>query len=161
LILQDHLFTPLLVLSIGIRAVLFIKGTNRPKRWILRKRGWWSTIRKRSPSSMSQETTSLPTQARVTRRGTRRRKGASKRLSTTTAMPHLLHQGTTTTPRQRKRRSIKIIRLITLAFLTIQMRIYYQFLSENIHTSMERIIHFGVIKCIVIYFLSILAYEKL
>jgi hypothetical protein len=27
------------VLSIGIRAVLFTKGTNRSKRWILRERG--------------------------------------------------------------------------------------------------------------------------
>jgi hypothetical protein len=27
------------VLSIGIKAVLFKKGTNRPKRWILREKG--------------------------------------------------------------------------------------------------------------------------
>jgi hypothetical protein len=33
--------------------------------------------------------------------------------------------------------------------------------SENLHTLMERTIRFGVIKCVVIYFLSILAYGKL
>jgi hypothetical protein len=41
------------------------------------------------------------------------------------------------------------------------MRIYFQFPLENLHTLMERTIHFRVIKCIVIYFLSILAYGKL
>jgi hypothetical protein len=79
-------------------------------------------------------------------------------------MHHLPHQGTTTmttTLRQRKRRLIKIILLITLAFPTIQMRIYFQFPLENLHTSMERTIHFGVIKYVVIYSLSILAYGKL
>ena len=79
-------------------------------------------------------------------------------------MHHLLHQGTTTTTttlRQRKRRLIKIILLITLAFPIIQMRIYFQFPLENLHTLMERTIRFGVIKYIVIYSLSILAYGKL
>jgi hypothetical protein len=38
------------VLSIGIGAVLFMKGTNRPKRWILRERGWWSMIRNDKPT---------------------------------------------------------------------------------------------------------------
>jgi hypothetical protein len=51
--------------------------------------------------------------------------------------------------------------LITLAFSTIKMRIYYQFVSENILTLMEMTIRFGVIKCVVIYYLSILAYGKL
>jgi hypothetical protein len=38
------------------------------------------------------------------------RRGASRRSSTMTVMPHLLHQGTTImTLRQRKRRLIKII----------------------------------------------------
>jgi hypothetical protein len=41
------------------------------------------------------------------------------------------------------------------------MHIYFQFPLENLHTLMERTIHFGVIKCVVIYFLSILAYGKL
>jgi DNA integrity scanning protein DisA with diadenylate cyclase activity len=79
-------------------------------------------------------------------------------------MHHLLHQGTTTTMttlRQRKRRLIKIILLITLAFPIIQMCIYFQFPLENLHTLMERTIRFGVIKCVVIYSLSILAYGKL
>jgi hypothetical protein len=62
LILQDHLFTP------------------PPSRC--------STIR-RSPSSMSQETTSPLTQVRVTRRGAGRRRDASRRSSTTTVMHHL------------------------------------------------------------------------
>jgi hypothetical protein len=38
--------------------------------------------------------------------------------------------------------------------------IYFLFLLENPHTLMERITHFGVIKCVVIYFLSILAFGK-
>jgi hypothetical protein len=90
-----------------------------------------------------------------------KKKSASRRSSITTAMPHLLHQGTTTTPHQRKRRSIKIILLIISVFHTIQMHIYFLFLLENLHTLMERITHFGAIKCIVIYFLSILVFGKL
>jgi hypothetical protein len=92
-----------------------------------------------------------------------RRRDASRRSSTTTVMHHLLHQGTTTTTtlRQRKRRLFKIVLLITLAFPIIQMRIYFQFPLENLHTLMERTIHFGLIKCVVIYSLSILAYGKL
>jgi hypothetical protein len=70
-------------------------------------------------------------------------------------------QGTTTTTRPRKRQSIKIIPLITLECPIIQMHIYYQFPSKNLHTLMEKNIRFGVIKCVVIYFLSILAYGKL
>jgi hypothetical protein len=54
-----------------------------------------------------------------------------------------------------------IMLFITLAFPTIQMRIYYQFPLENLHTLMEKTIHFGAIKCVVIYFLSILVYGKL
>jgi hypothetical protein len=38
------------------------------------------------------------------------------------------------------------------------MRIYYQFPLENLHTLMERTIHFGATKCAVIYFLSILVF---
>jgi hypothetical protein len=41
------------------------------------------------------------------------------------------------------------------------MPIYFLFLSENPHTLMERITHFGAIKCVVIYFLSILVFGKL
>jgi hypothetical protein len=39
--------------------------------------------------------------------------------------------------------------------------IYFLFLLENPHTLMERIAHFGAIKCVAIYFLSILAFGKL
>ena len=91
-----------------------------------------------------------------------KKKGASRRSYTTISMHLPLHQGTTTTtiPRQRERRSIKTIPLIIPAFRTIQMLIYFLFLLENPHTLMERITHFGVIKCVVIYFLSILAFGK-
>jgi hypothetical protein len=41
------------------------------------------------------------------------------------------------------------------------MPIYFLFLLENPHTLMERITHFRVIKCVVIYFLSILEFGKL
>jgi hypothetical protein len=118
-------------------------------------------IRRRSLSSTSQETTSPLTQARVTRRGTGRR-GALRRLSTTTVMPPLLHQGmTTTTPRPKRKRLIKTTPLIILASRTIQMLIYSLFHLETPHTLMEKITHFGVIKCVVTYFLSILAFGKL
>jgi hypothetical protein len=111
---------------------------------------------------MSQGTTSSLTLAQVIRRRTGRRRGASRRLSTTTAMNLLLHQETTTmtTLRQRKRRFTKTIPSIIPAFRTTQMPIYFLFLLENPHTLMERITHFGVIKCVVIYFLSILAFGK-
>jgi hypothetical protein len=45
-------------------------------------------------------------------------------------------------------------------FRIIQMPIYFIFLLENPHTLMERITHFGVIKCVVINFLSIIAFGK-
>jgi hypothetical protein len=41
------------------------------------------------------------------------------------------------------------------------MRIYYQFPLENLQILMESTIRFGVIKCVVIYSLSILVYGKL
>jgi hypothetical protein len=102
------------------------------------------------------------TLARVIRRRTGRRRGASRKSSTTIAMNPLLHQETTTMTilRQRKRRLIKTIPLIIPAFRTIQMSVYFLFLLENPHTLMERITYFGVIKCVVIYFLSILAFGK-
>jgi hypothetical protein len=61
----------------------------------------------------------------------------------------------------KKKRPIKIIILIIPVFRTIQMLIYFLSLLENLHTLMERITHFGAIKCVVIYFLSILAFGKL
>jgi hypothetical protein len=66
-----------------------------------------------------------------------------------------------TTPRPRKRRLIKTTPLIIPVFRITQMPIYFLFLLENPHTLMERITHFGAIKCVVIYFLSILAFGKL
>jgi hypothetical protein len=40
------------------------------------------------------------------------------------------------------------------------MPIYYLFYLENPHTLMEMTIHFGVIKCVVTYFPSILVFGK-
>jgi hypothetical protein len=51
--------------------------------------------------------------------------------------------------------------LIIPVFRTIRIHIYFLFLLENLHTLMEKTIHFGAIKCVVIYFLSILVFEKL
>ena len=118
---------------------------------------------KDKPSSTSQERTSPLTQARVTRRRTGRRRGASRRSSTTTVMHLLLHQETTTTTtlRRKGKWSIRTTLLTILAFLTIQMCIYYQFHLENLHTLMEKIILFGVIKCVVICSPSILVYGRL
>jgi hypothetical protein len=87
--------------------------------------------RKMSPSLTSQETTSPLTQARVTRRGTGRKRGASRRSYTMIATPPLLHQGRTMTTRPKERRLIKTIPLIIPAFRTIQMPIYFLFLLEN------------------------------
>jgi hypothetical protein len=61
----------------------------------------------------------------------------------------------------KKRWLIKTILLIIPVFRIIRMPIYFLFLLENPHTLMERITHFGAIKCVVIYFLSILAFGKL
>jgi flagellar basal body-associated protein FliL len=72
-----------------------------------------------------------------------------------------LHQGmTTTAPHPKRKRLIKTTPLIIPAFLTIQMLIYSLFHLENPHTSMERTTHFEITKCVVTYFLSILAFGK-
>jgi hypothetical protein len=60
-----------------------------------------------------------------------------------------------------KKRLIKTIILIILASLITPMPIYFLFHSENSHTLIERTIHFGVIKCVVTYFPSILVFGKL
>jgi DNA integrity scanning protein DisA with diadenylate cyclase activity len=73
-----------------------------------------------------------------------------------TAMSHLLHHTTTTMTLQKGKRLIKTIHLITPVFHLIQMLICYQFHFKNLHTLMEKTTLSGVIKCIVIYFLSIL-----
>src|SRR5688572_20653053 len=108
---------------------------------------------------MSQETTSLPTQAQVKKRKKERRRGASRRSSTTTVMPRLLHH--TTTPLQRRKRLIKTIHLIILVFHSILMLICYQFHLGNLHTLMEKTTLFGVTKCVVTYFLFILVFGRL
>jgi hypothetical protein len=102
------------------------------------------------------------TQAQVTRRGLGRR-GASRKSSTTTAMPLHLHQETTmTTTHHRKRKQlIKIIHLIIPVFHSILMLIYYQFHLGNLRTLMEKTTHFGITKCVVTYFLSILVFGRL
>jgi hypothetical protein len=124
-------------------------------------RGWWSTISRRSLSSTSQEITSPLTLAQVTRRRTGIRRGVSRRSSTTTAMNLLLHQETTMTMTRLKRnRFIQIIHLIILVFHSIPMLIYFQFHLVNLHTLMERTTLFGVTKCVVTYFLSILVFGR-
>jgi hypothetical protein len=55
----------------------------------------------------------------------------------------------------------KTVNQITLASLITRMPIYYLFHLKNPHTLMERIIYFGVIKCVVIYFPSILVSGRL
>jgi hypothetical protein len=67
----------------------------------------------------------------------------------------------TMTPCRKRKRSIRITLLAILAFLSIQMRIYCQFHLENLHTLMEKIILFGVIKCVVICSPSILVSGRL
>jgi hypothetical protein len=111
---------------------------------------------------MSQKLTSPLTQAQTTRRKMERRRGASRRSSTTIVIPPLLHQGTTTmkTPRRKRKWLIKTIILIILVSLTTQMHIYCLFHLKNPLTLMKKIILSGVIKCIVIYFLSILVFGR-
>jgi hypothetical protein len=78
------------------------------------------------------------------------------------SMNLLLHQETTTMMIHLKRnRLIKIIHLIILAFHSIIMLIYYQFHLGNLRTLMEKTTHFGVTKCVVTYFLSILVFGRL
>jgi hypothetical protein len=60
-----------------------------------------------------------------------------------------------------KKKTVKTIPLIIPVFRIIRMPIYFLFLLENPHTLIERITHFGAIKCVIIYFLSILAFGKL
>jgi hypothetical protein len=92
-----------------------------------------------------------------------KKRGASRRSYTMTATPPPLHQRMTMTMTTcpKERRLIKTIPLIILASLIIQMFICYQFHLGNPHTLMEKTILSGVIKCVVIYFLSILAFGKL
>jgi hypothetical protein len=77
-----------------------------------------------------------------------------------TTMPPHLHLMTTTTLLQRKRWLMKITLLIIPAFRTTLMLIYCLFPLASLLTLMGKIILFGVIKCIVNYFLFILAFGK-
>jgi hypothetical protein len=74
-----------------------------------------------------------------------------------------LHQETTmtTTLHRKRKRLIKIIHLIIPVFHSILMLIYYQFHLGNLHTLMEKTTHFGVTKCVVTYFISILVFGRL
>jgi hypothetical protein len=76
-------------------------------------------------------------------------------------MPRLLHHTTKTTTLQKGKQLIKTIHLIILVFHLIQMLICYQFHLGNLHTLMEKTTLSGVIKCVVIYFLSILVFGRL
>jgi hypothetical protein len=93
----------------------------------------------------------------------RKKKRRIKKIIYYDSMPPLLHQETTTmmTLHRKRERLIKTTLLTILACRTIQMHIYFQFPLGNLHTLMERTIRFGVIKCVVIYSLSILAFRKL
>jgi hypothetical protein len=91
-----------------------------------------------------------------------KKKSALRRSSTTATTTPLLHQGMTTMTHLRKgKQLIKTILLIVLASRIIRMLIYYLFHSVNPLSLMEKTIPFGVIKCIAIYFLSILVFGKL
>jgi hypothetical protein len=57
-------------------------------------------------------------------------------------------------------RLIKTIHLIILVFHSILMLICYQFHLVNLHTLMEKTTLFGVTKCVVTYFLSILVFGR-
>jgi hypothetical protein len=78
-------------------------------------------------------------------------------------MPPPLHQGTTMATHPRKRKQlIRIILSIILACRTIQMLIYYPFhlVTPPPHFDGDDY-SFGVIKCVVFYFLFILVFGKL
>jgi hypothetical protein len=146
------------VLSISIGAILFTKGTNLPKRWIRRERGWWSTTMRRSPSSTSRGMTKPMTPAQVKRRRMERRRGASRRLSTTTATKLPLLKRTTNKRRKRKRLTRTFLSII-LVFRIIPMLICFPFHLVNLHTLMETT-DFGVTKCVATCSLFIQVYGR-
>jgi hypothetical protein len=65
-----------------------------------------------------------------------------------------------TMTRLKRNRLIKTIHLIILVFHSILMLICYQFHLGNLHTLMKTTL-FGVTKCVVTYFLSILVFGRL
>jgi hypothetical protein len=106
--------------------------------------------------------TSLLTRAQATKEKMegRRKQGASKRYSTTTATNPLLPKRTTTTSTRIRRRLIQTSLLIILVFLKVPMLISYPFHLVNLLILMERTTDFGVTKCVVTCSLSILVYGK-
>jgi hypothetical protein len=87
------------------------------------------------------------------------RRGASGRLSTTTAtnLPPLKR---TTNPRRKRKRLTRTFLLITLVFRIIPMLICFLFHLVNLLTLMERTTDFGVTKCVVICSLFIQVYGR-
>jgi uncharacterized membrane protein (DUF485 family) len=61
---------------------------------------------------------------------------------------------------ERKNRLIQNFHLIILVFISIPMLICFQFLLVNLPTLMEMTTLFGVTKCVVTYFLSILVFRR-
>jgi hypothetical protein len=91
----------------------------------------------------------------------RKKKRRIKKIIYYDSEPPLLHQETTTTMTRLKRnRLIKTIPLIILVFRSILMLICFQFLLVNLHTLMDKTTLFGVTKCVVTYFLSILVFGR-
>jgi hypothetical protein len=82
------------------------------------------------------------------RRTGRRRRDTSRRECTMTAVLLHLHQRTTMTSRKRRSNKITLrLLLITLAFLMVQMLIYYPFRLASPLTLMGKTILGGVIRC--------------
>jgi hypothetical protein len=117
--------------------------------------------RRRFSTLMSQKVTSPPTQAQTIRGRMERRRGASRRSSTMTAMLPLPHQGATTmrTPHRKRKRLIKTIPLILSYPLQFKCTLLSIPLGKPPHFDGDDY-SFGVIKCAVIYFLSILVFGK-
>jgi uncharacterized membrane protein (DUF485 family) len=61
---------------------------------------------------------------------------------------------------RKRNRLAQIFHLIILVFRIIPMPICFLFLSVNLHTLMERTMLFGVTKCVVTFFLSILVFGR-
>jgi hypothetical protein len=61
---------------------------------------------------------------------------------------------------EKKKRLTQNFHLIILVFCITPMPICFLFLSVNLHTLMERTMLFGVTKCVVTFFLSILVFGR-
>jgi hypothetical protein len=141
------------VLSIGIRVILFIKGLTA-RRDGSKGKGMVINDKGKETLYVNEPKDDNPTNSGSSHK---KRDGKKKRR-----IKKIIYYETMTKTLHRKRkRLIKTILLIILASLIIRMPIYYLFHLENPHTLMERTIHFGVIKCVVTYFPSILVFGKL